>query len=258
MMSIDLSARRYASLLGNLARKLRRFVGDHGARAVRNCLEAFPTTYADWRFDRRFGTETKRILEVEQLDIESENRTQGTRYQPTQVRPFKLLMSTLSLGKNSSFVDFGSGMGRALMLAAEYGFQKIVGVEYAKNLCEIAVKNLDAYHRKTRSHARISIVHMDAAKYAVQDSDTVFYFYNPFHEPVMQEVVENIHQSVLRAPRKVYIIYLNPMCRKVIESHPGFEMIFEQLYHCHRFVVYSSTDLVRIQSLINQLGRIRT
>ena len=246
-----------ASVLGNVFKKLRRFAGDCGGRAVRNWIEAFPTTYTDWQFDRRFGTDTKRILEVDRLDIDSENRDQGVRYQPTQVRPFKLMLSALDLSKDCSFVDFGSGMGRALMLAAEYGFQTITGVEYAKNLCEIAVKNLRAYHRAAQSRATINIVHMDAAKYPVRNSDTVFYFYNPFHERVMRQVVENIHQSVLRAPRKVFIIYLNPVCRDIIETHPGFEKIFERLYHCHRFVVYSSTDLVRLQSLIYQLGRIR-
>ncbi len=245
-------------LMGEVKNFLRKMVGALGGRAVRKHIDGWLTAYADWRFDRRFGTETKPILELDQLDIDSENRDHGVHYQPTQTRPFNLLMSTLSLGKNATFVDLGSGMGRALMLASEYGFKRVVGVEYAKNLCEIANQNMAIYRRKTGSDAKIALLHLDAAKYAIQDSDTVFYLYNPFHDAVMRQVVENIHQSVLRAPRKVYIIYLNPLCRKVIEGHPGFEMIFEQLYHRSRFVVYSSIYLVRLQAEVDQLGRSRS
>ncbi len=245
-------------MLGDLARKLRRIVGDLGGRAARQYLEAGLTNYADWRFDHRFGTETAPVRTLDRLVIKSKNLGQGTYYQATQTRPFNRLMLDLKIDKEGTLVEFGSGMGRVLVLAAECGFKRIVGIEFAKDLCEIAVKNVEAYRRKSRSDATISVLHIDAAEYEIQASDTVFYFYNPFGDTLMRQVMENIRQSVLRTPRKVLIIYLNPICRKVIESEPWIEVVFERLYHRSRFVVYGNTGNVERQDALNQLGRIHT
>ena len=55
-----------------------------------------------------------------------------------RLRPFRRLMRTLSLPPGSGFVDFGCGKGRVLLLAAGFGFARITGVEFAKELCDIA------------------------------------------------------------------------------------------------------------------------
>ena len=44
---------------------------------------------------------------------------------------FAAIMNHITLDRTgATFVDFGSGKGRALFLAAGYGFPRIVGVEY--------------------------------------------------------------------------------------------------------------------------------
>jgi hypothetical protein len=81
------------------------------------------------------------------------------------------------------------------------------------------------------------VLHEDASKYEITADQCLFYMYNPFRDEVMRRVIENIADSVRRHPRKVLVIYLNPLCRKGIESHPAYEKVHEQLFHRSRFVV---------------------
>jgi hypothetical protein len=40
------------------------------------------------------------------------------------------------------------------------------------------------------------------------DDDLVLYFFNPFSEPVLSRVLENLNASLQARPRKVILIYL--------------------------------------------------
>ena len=46
-------------------------------------------------------------------------------------------------------MDLGCGKGRVLMLAVEYGFARVTGVDYSASLCEIARRNLDVLRART-------------------------------------------------------------------------------------------------------------
>jgi hypothetical protein len=127
-----------------------------------------------------------------------------------------------------------------LLLAAEHGFARIVGVEFAKELCAIAARNMEIYRQKSRSRAQISIVNEDAARYLIPDDVSVFFFYNPFDREVMQAVIGNIRASVENAPRRVQLIYLNPLCRDAIEKESMFCLTGNYLFCRSRFMVYTN------------------
>ena len=40
-----------------------------------------------------------------------------------------------------NFIDFGSGKGRCLLMAGILGFKNVIGIEFAKDLCEWAKRN---------------------------------------------------------------------------------------------------------------------
>ncbi len=65
-----------------------------------------------------------------------------------------------------AFVDFGSGKGRALLVAAEYPFERIVGIEFAEELHEIAQRQPRRRTRIQRSVvAAIEAICADATAY---------------------------------------------------------------------------------------------
>lgn len=83
------------------------------------------------------------------LDMRSEGDDIGTEepmYLPTSTLAFQSIMRNLPTDVSEYvFVDFGSGKGRTLLLAAEFNFKRIIGVEFARELHDTAVKNVKNY-----------------------------------------------------------------------------------------------------------------
>lgn len=112
---------------------------------------------------------------------------------------------------NDKIVDIGSGKGYALLKFRKYPFSKIAGIELSKELYDISKKNLEKLEINN-----IELYNMDASKFDHYDAFNYYYFYNPFLDCVMQEVIDKIKESLIKKPRKVVIIYRNPMCHDVI------------------------------------------
>jgi hypothetical protein len=75
----------------------------------------------DMGFDLVYGTDTIRWVHLKTLNIESAQQG-NARYRRYQIRPLRRLMNKLDLPKDGVFVDLGSGKGRVLLIAAQFGF----------------------------------------------------------------------------------------------------------------------------------------
>src|SRR6188508_1333404 len=92
----------------------------------------------DFFFDWKYGTDTRRMIDAGDLETESENKSRAVQYQATKAWPFLKLLRAIQVPRDGIFVDFGSGKGRALLIAADYGFKRSVGIEFSPQLCAIA------------------------------------------------------------------------------------------------------------------------
>lgn len=111
-----------------------------------------------------------------------------------------------------TFVDFGSGKGRALLLASEYPFKQVIGVEFSPELNEVAQRNIQTYKSSTQKCKNLTSVCMDAANLTLPSDNLLLYMSNPFKEQVMTRILENIQKSMEAYPRELYIVYFNPQC----------------------------------------------
>jgi len=196
------------SILVKIAEKRRaRGICGLAALVADNCNRAI-RRFFDARFDRRFKMETTEETDLDDLAIESLNKRFGVRYEPTPVATFRRMMSYLprDLGQ-FVFIDLGCGKGRMLAAATQYGFRRIIGVEFSAELCVIAEKNMLAV--RSRTGADIRVVNVDAADFQIPDGDCVIYIYNPFDSPVLNRVADNIRACQTQAPRRIYVIYYN-------------------------------------------------
>jgi SAM-dependent methyltransferase len=167
--------------------------------------------YLNRRFDRRYNVDTGGSIQQNELDIDSGNREFGIRYEPTAVKTFRSLMKNLPSDlANFTFVDYGSGKGRVLLLASHYNFKRIVGVEYAKDLHRIARFNIVAYRHPKQLCARIEATLGDAAELPIPDGPCVFYFFQPLTHDVMLAVLDRIRGAHAADPREMYILFLHP------------------------------------------------
>ena len=115
-----------------------------------------------------------------------------------------------------TFVDLGCGKGRALLLTEKYDFQKIIGVEFSRQLAKIAAANA----AKIGSQ-RISIILADVRQFQFPPTPLVVFLYNPFSAAIFRSVMERLHNhaSVL------YIVYVNPVHGEAISGDPRMKII---------------------------------
>lgn len=224
--------------------RLSRSLRIHGvggtARLALKKVRVITSLIGDHWFDHKYGTDTIEIIELDRLDIPSENKPFGMRYEVTRARPFRKLLRTLDLPRDRVFVDLGSGKGRVLMLAAEYGFRKVVGVEFSSQLNAIARKNLAAFRKKQPVDVDVEIVESDVVDYEIQPDQTVFFMFNPFYTVIMETIVEKIAQSIDRFPRRVWLIYQYPECRPAIDDYGLFVETSRHEWGGCEFIVYEN------------------
>jgi SAM-dependent methyltransferase len=106
-----------------------------------------------------------------------------------------------------TFIDFGSGKGRVLLMASEYPFKRIIGVEFIPELHRAAEENIARYASQRQQCRQIETLCMDARDFQFPDDPLVVYLFNPFSESTFARVLENLRQSIEQAPRPVYVAY---------------------------------------------------
>jgi hypothetical protein len=118
-----------------------------------------------------------------------------------------------------SFVDVGSGKGRALLLASDYPFREIVGIELSHELERIARANI-AQYTEARPGPPVISLQGDAADFPWPSGPLIIYMWNAFTEPVMERVFHNLEASLAQEPREVYLIYMHPELESMLAGIP--------------------------------------
>jgi SAM-dependent methyltransferase len=158
-------------------------------------------------------------------------------YQPTEPALFREMMASLPIEFDTfTFVDLGSGKGRTLLMASEYPFRKIVGVELIDELHRAAEENIRAYRSPTQRCQHIESILADAREFEFPEDPLVLYLFNPLPHPAFSEVLLRLRKSVERVPRKVWIVYHNPLLERVI----GEGTVFVKVGGTEQYSLYSA------------------
>lgn len=177
--------------------------------------------YIDRKFDRMWGTDTSGKIELDWLDIASDRKNEGYQYEPTSIEFIRFALDQIDTTRYSQFVDYGSGKGRVLLVASDYKFSRILGVEFSRELHEIAQRNIEIYNNLRQRCADIESVCMDALDFVPPTESSVLFFYEPFKYQVMQKVLEKIKISASQNRTVMAIIYIG-LEPKVIEYFDTF------------------------------------
>lgn len=221
---------------------LKKVVDSIKKRGLKWTIEIIISKLTDYWFDIRYGTNTLGRVELDDLEIKSRNKQRGTVYEPTSTRSFKKLFNTLNFPSNSVFVDFGSGKGKVLLMASEYGFKRIVGVEFSHELCETAKRNLSSYNKKIGVDIDVEIFESDVVDYKFKDDENIFFSYNSFDEVVWNRILDNIKKSIEKNPRKIWLIYCIPIHDNIVEKHGIFLELGHYIFGGDEFNVYVSNN----------------
>lgn len=182
-------------------------------------------------FDATYGTDTGGISPVWDLDTDSANARFGERYQAIPADQLDAALSFLHKDWSAfTFVDLGCGKGRALIAASQHGFARVIGVEFAKSLVDIAIKN------SRIARVGVEVRNEDAALFEFPEGDLVVFMFNPFRETVMRQVMCNLarHQG------KLYLLYYRPEQSAVVDERTDFLAKIGQIPTAPEFCVWQS------------------
>jgi SAM-dependent methyltransferase len=198
-------------------------------------------------FDQQFGVETSGLIFAEDLFSGKRRDLYNAGYFGVAPSAFRQILDRLQDQfqlefEKYTFIDLGSGKGRALLIASEYPFRAVVGVELSSTLHAVAVANIAGYQGPAQQCRSVRSIEADATEFPFPPGPLVVYLWNPFEAPVFTCVLTNLEAALAREPREVYIVYIQPDLDPLLEAssswrrlwHDEFQMS-EEDYAAHAF-----------------------
>lgn len=169
-------------------------------------------------FDRTHGTDTSGFVHAEKLPAQEAARAHAVFYAGSQPSVLRAALKALPPVERCAFVDLGCGKGRALLVASEFPFRDILGIELSPDLAAIARRNAALFAKRFSDRTPIRIQVADASQFSVPSGDVVLFLYHPFGAELVAKVVQAVEAALRSEPRSLYIVYYNPVAANLFDA----------------------------------------
>jgi len=183
-------------------------------------------------FDTRYGVDTSGLIGGGELRSGHRHDVFNSAYYGMAPSRFRWAMESWIADESHaaieaySFVDIGCGKGRAIMLASEFGFREVVGVELHAALAKTAEANVAVWTAAGRAACPVRIVCQDATEFVFPEGACLMYLFHPFAAPVLERLIERIEVDFAGRPCMLDLVYFNPEAGELLEAHRGFELLW--------------------------------
>lgn len=213
-----------------LTRTLRNYgLGGTIARAFRKPPPTAQAPEPPHPFDLQHSTDTGGYITWDGIESNSGSNIYGNAY--AGISPSTLAQAIPALPfpvEDFTFIDLGCGKGRALMVAAQFPFRHIIGVELGSDLCRIAEANIAL---NPDWAARISILNQDATTVVYPPTPLLLFLFDPFLPPILRPALANLERQLRQSPRPAYLLYArNPRYTEVMDRFPFLRELSDTAY----------------------------
>ena len=183
-------------------------------------------------FDATNGVRTSGLIAGRHLKSGHRHDRHATAYYGVAPSVFRALVNRWRRTKpvasirDFTFIDIGAGMGRAVLLASEMPFYRVVGVELYPTLAGIARRNLQRWRAIDRVHAPTQIRCCDAAEFPLPAGPCLLFLFNPFGKAVLRRLLQRVARDFADRPGQLDLLYVNNEQEAAIERHSGFRRLF--------------------------------
>jgi len=192
--------------------------------------------YGDIDYDFEHGVDT--TWATVSLRTRFRELVSSARYQPSQPELFHEILRALPVPLDGfTFIDLGSGKGRTLLMASNYPFRRIIGVELLDELSDIARHNIAQYRSEQQKGFNVESFAGNARNFEFPNEPIVLYLFNPFPDYVLRIVLENLRVSFMTTPREIYVIYHNLAHEDMFRSQTWLR----ELHRTHQFAIYRAS-----------------
>ena len=133
--------------------------------------------------------------------------------------------------ENTVFLDVGAGKGRAMLLASQFPFLRVEGVEFNANLAAIANTNISLWNNDLEANALspLYLHHADATTHPLPSEPTLAFLFHPFELPILRRFLRHIETSISNNPRPFDLLYVNAEHDSYLDHHPAFTRLWTGL-----------------------------
>ena len=219
--------------------------------AFEDAVQRFLAGLRSWRFcalperelhpfDREHGVDTSGLLYADKLATGHAHDAASEGYYATAPSLFHGALAhwqqTLgeSLGplvpkslSDYTFIDLGCGKGRVLLMASDYPFRKVMGVELSPRLARAARRNVHRWARRPRACPRISVMVGDVMQLRLPDGPVVLFLFNSFGETVMTQLIEGLAAAARVRSAPIDLIYVHPE-QDALVRQAGFQVLADE------------------------------
>lgn len=188
--------------------------------------------YTQHPFDVEFGVRTSGLVAGRDLRFGNANDRHATAYYAVAPSVQRDLIARWRRTKPLAdmdaytFVDLGAGMGRAMLVAAEYRFRAVVGVEFHPTLAGIARRNLALWRKAGRAKAPTRLHCADALDFRLPAGPCVLFLFNPFAAPLLKRLLRLWSSSLKGRENQVDLLYVNHEHQLLFRTQPGWTRLW--------------------------------
>jgi SAM-dependent methyltransferase len=126
------------------------------------------------------------------------------------------------------FLDIGAGKGRAMLLASQFPFLRVEGVELNPQLAAIAQANIALWRNDpiADSLASLTLHHADATTHPLPTAPTLAFLFHPFELPILRRFLKHIEKSLTANPHPFDLLYANAEHNSLLDRHPAFTRLW--------------------------------
>ena len=181
-------------------------------------------------FDYASNTETSQILDQLLLPeaVSPYRFRECARYHPSPIKSFRLILDSINAAgvnyRNYSFIDVGCGLGRNLLIALDYPFRKIIGIEISSYLHQMCLANIESYKALAEDKQRIEAYCVDALDFHLPEDFLLLFFWEPFGVESSKLFEKKILTHVSVSKKNVILAFLGTAFEGIRRS-PRFRLI---------------------------------
>jgi SAM-dependent methyltransferase len=178
------------------------------------------------RFDAKYGLDTQMPVPVSDLETSAPGARFANRYEGTPIAALHKIIRRLKVRQSRfTFIDLGSGKGRVLLIAAQYRFKSVIGVEFSKKLHDIALLNITKFAESGLTKTSAISTNCDAGEFDFSGlGDKIVFCYNPFGADLMNRVLDNLQSPACQGGETIFL-YLGPMPPAISKKLDAFPII---------------------------------
>jgi SAM-dependent methyltransferase len=127
-----------------------------------------------------------------------------------------------------TFIDYGCGKGRAVVVATEFPFQSVAGIELSATLAATARLNAAKIASQFPDRPSVKIVGANVCDFPLPGGKLACFNYHAFGPELLAQIIRKFEAALAGDTSHMFFIYYNPVHFELFDASPAFRRFYAQ------------------------------